>query len=46
MAKAPKTPAKTIYRNSENGQITTKKYAEKHPKTTEKEKIKAPRKAK
>ena len=28
---------KTIYRRSDNGQLTTKKYAEKHPKTTERE---------
>ena len=37
MPKSAKT--KTIYRRSDNGQITTKKYAEKHPKTTEKERV-------
>ncbi|MGA0531486.1 hypothetical protein [Hansschlegelia sp. KR7-227] len=36
MAKEPK---KTIYRDSENGQIVTKEYAEKHPSTTEKERV-------
>ena len=30
---------KTIYRRSDNGQITTKKYAEKHPNTAEKERV-------
>jgi hypothetical protein len=30
---------KTIYRRSDNGQITTKKYAEAHPKSTEKERV-------
>jgi hypothetical protein len=41
MAKAAK-PTRTIYRNSETGQITTKKFAEKNPGSTEKEKIKLP----
>jgi hypothetical protein len=31
---------RTIYRSSETGRITTKKYAENHPKTTEKERVK------
>jgi hypothetical protein len=30
---------KTIYRRSDNGQLTTKDYAEKHPKTAEKERV-------
>ena len=30
---------KTIYRRSDTGEITTKEYAEKHPKTTEKERV-------
>jgi hypothetical protein len=34
-----KTKKKTIYRRSDNGQITTKQYAEKNPKTTEKERV-------
>ncbi len=37
MAKGAKT--KTIYRNSGTGRIVTKKYAEKHPATTEKERV-------
>lgn len=38
MLKKQKT--KTIFRDSETGRLVTKKYAEKHPKTTEKEKVK------
>ena len=34
-----KEQKKTVYRDSEDGQFTTKKYAEKHPKTTEKERV-------
>lgn len=34
-----KEPKKTIYRDSESGQIVKKEYAEKHPKTTEKERV-------
>ena len=30
---------KTIHRDSKTGQITTKKYADKHPATTEKERV-------
>lgn len=30
---------KTIYRDSEDGQFVKKEYAEKHPKTTEKERV-------
>jgi len=33
---------KTIYRRSDNGQLTTKQYAERHPKTTEKERVRVP----
>ena len=36
MAKEKK---KTVYRDSEDGQFTTRKYAEKNPKTTEKERV-------
>lgn len=36
---ADKAPKKTIYRRSDNGRITTKDYAERHPKTTEKERV-------
>lgn len=32
-------PKKIIYRDSESGRITTRKYAEENPKTTEKERV-------
>lgn len=32
-------PKKTIYRDSKTGQITTKEYAQKHPVSTEKERV-------
>lgn len=38
MAKKGKT--RTIYRSSVTGRIVKKTYADKHPKTTEKEKVK------
>ena len=31
--------SKTIYRNSETGRLVSKEYAERHRKTTEKEKV-------
>lgn len=34
-----KEPKKTVYRDSEDGQFITKKYAETHPNTTEKERV-------
>ena len=34
-----KEKKKTVFRDSEDGQFTTKKYAEKNPKTTEKERV-------
>ena len=34
-----KGPRKTVYRDSEDGQFVTKEYADKHPKTTEKERL-------
>lgn len=37
MAKGP--PKRTVYRDSEDGQFVKKEYAEKHPKTTEKERV-------
>jgi len=37
---ASKKRTRIIYRDSETGQITTEKYAKKHPKTTEKERVK------
>lgn len=37
-------PRKTIYRRSDNGQLTTKRYAENHPKTTEKERVRVGKK--
>ena len=30
---------KTVYRDSEDGQFVKQEYAEKHPKTTEKERV-------
>jgi hypothetical protein len=36
---AKKVKRKTIYRRSDNGQITTEEHAKKHPKTTEKERV-------
>ena len=36
------TTKRTIYRRSDTGQITTKEYAEKHPATTEKERVRVP----
>lgn len=38
MADKPKT--RTIYRSSVTGEIVTKAYAEAHPRTTEKERVK------
>lgn len=35
-------PKKTIYRSSESGRIVPKKYAQSHPKTTEKERVRVP----
>jgi hypothetical protein len=32
-------PRKTVYRGSDDGKFVTKKYAETHPKTTEKERV-------
>jgi len=34
-----KAPRKTVYRDSEDGQFVTQEYAEKHPRTTEKERV-------
>jgi hypothetical protein len=34
-----KEQKKTVYRDSEDGQFVTKRYAEQHPKTTEKERV-------
>lgn len=36
---AKSTPAKTIYRDSGSGRLVPKKYADGHPKTTEKERV-------
>jgi hypothetical protein len=33
---------RTIYRDSVDGQITTQRYAEDHPRTTEKERVYVP----
>lgn len=37
-----KTPRQTAHRSSVTGQFVPKKYAEKHPKTTERERIRRP----
>jgi len=37
---------KTIFRRSDTGRLTTKEYAEKHPRTTEKERVSVPKKHK
>lgn len=41
MSKKPAAPPprKTVYRDSTDGQFVKKDYAEKHPKTTEKERV-------
>ena len=33
---------RVIYRDSETGQLTTREYADRHPKTTEKERVNVP----
>jgi hypothetical protein len=38
------TEKKTIYRRSDTGEITTKDYAQRHPKTTEKQHVPAGKK--
>ena len=38
MANKPK-PKKTVYRDSKDGQFVKKEYSEKHPNTTEKERV-------
>lgn len=45
-AAVAKDDKKTIYRDSKTGQITTKKEAEKHPGTTEKERVSTGKKKK
>jgi hypothetical protein len=37
-----KQKTRTIYRRSDTGEICKKDYAEKHPKTTEKEQVRIP----
>lgn len=32
-------PKKTVYRDSEDGQFVKQEYSEKHPRTTEKERV-------
>jgi hypothetical protein len=41
MAKNANTK-RTIYRNSETGRIIPKEYADRHPRTTEKERVTVP----
>jgi hypothetical protein len=38
MSKKPE-PKKTVYRDSEEGKFVTQEYAERHPNTTEKERV-------
>jgi hypothetical protein len=39
-----KTPSEVHHRSSKTGQFVTEKYADKHPSTTERERIKYPNK--
>lgn len=34
-----KEPKKTVHRNSDDGRFVTKRYAERNPKTTERERV-------
>ncbi|UZW54974.1 hypothetical protein NUH86_16085 [Sphingobium sp. JS3065] len=36
-------PKKTVYRDSDSGQFVKKNYADKHPKTTERERVRTGR---
>ena len=38
-----KVPSQTAHRSSESGRFVTEKYAERHPDTTERERIKHPK---
>lgn len=42
MANKTSSNTRTLYRNSETGQITTESYAKKNPSTTEKERVRVP----
>lgn len=42
MSKSDKVPTQVSHRNSTNGRFVTEKYADKHPNTTERERIKHP----
>ncbi|MBB5717683.1 hypothetical protein FHR23_000590 [Stakelama sediminis] len=35
----PKGPRKTVFRDSGSGQFVTERYANRHPKTTERERV-------
>lgn len=39
-----KQPRKTVYRDSGSGQFVTERFAERHPKTTERERVIVPQK--
>ena len=39
----PKTPTRDAHRDSGTGQFVTERYADRHPKTTEHERIKHPK---
>ncbi len=38
----PKVPTQETFRRSDTGQFTTERYADRHPRTTEREMIKHP----
>ena len=40
----PKGPRRTVYRDSTDGQFVTERYADRHPNTTEKERVIVPKK--
>lgn len=39
MATSSNAPRKTVYRDAKDGQFVTENYADKHPSTTEKERV-------
>lgn len=43
MSKNTKIPSQTVHRNSVDGRFVTERYADRHPNTTERERIKHPK---
>lgn len=39
----PKGPRRTVHRDSTDGRFVTEKYADKHPRTTERERVPVPK---